>query len=195
VCWVAGTPSPSRLGATLTEAIPLALVAAEPGDQDSDLAGAYNACSVDWREERSVSKVVSLRLKDEQHRRLERAARRLGRTPTATAALLLEQRLREQEFPGVVIKDTVAGPAAFVEGTRWQVWMVVAWLRSEGDDVEAMANRYDDLTPNQVRRALAYAEAFPDEVEAAIAETRLSVEELRRVLPGLEVVRPRAPAP
>jgi uncharacterized protein (DUF433 family) len=149
----------------------------------------------DCHEEQGVSKVVSLRLNDEQLRRLGRAARRLGRTPTATAALLLEQRLREQEFPGVVIKDTVVGPEAFVEGTRWRVWMVVAWLRSGGGDVEAMAKRYEGISPGQIRHALAYAEAFPDEIEAAIAENRISAEELKRVLPDLEVVRPRAPAP
>jgi uncharacterized protein (DUF433 family) len=140
-----------------------------------------------------VSRVVSLRLKDDQHRRLERAARRLGRTTSAVAALLLEQHLREQDFPGIVIKDTLAGPEAFVEGTRWKVWMIVAWLRSLAGDVDEMARRYDGLTPADVRRALAYADAFPDEVESAIAESERSPAVIAELLPGVQVVRPSAP--
>jgi uncharacterized protein (DUF433 family) len=142
-----------------------------------------------------MSKVVSMRLKDEQHRRLERAARRLGRTSSAAAALLLEQRLREQEFPGVVIRDTVLGAEAFVEGTRWKVWTVVAWLRAAGGDVDGLAAVHEGLTAAQIRASVGYAEAFPEEVEAAIADSRVAADELRRLLPDLQVVRPGAAAP
>lgn len=142
-----------------------------------------------------MSKVVSMRLGNDQQARLERAARRLGRSPAATAALLLEQRLREQEFPGIAIRDTVLGPEAFVEGTRWRVWMVVGWLRDLGGDAEEMARRFDGISPDGIRVAVRYAEAFPDEIEAAIADNRRPVDDLQHDLPGLTSLRARAPAP
>ncbi len=46
-----------------------------------------------------MSKVVSMRLEDDQMERLKRAARQLGRTPAETASLLLEESLREREHP------------------------------------------------------------------------------------------------
>lgn len=141
-----------------------------------------------------MSKVVSVRLGEEQHRRLERAAHRIGRTPSAVAALLLEQRLREHEFPGIVIKDTLAGPEAFIEGTRWTVWMIVAWLRAHGDDVAAMADRFDGLMPDHIRRAAAYAAAFPVEIESAILDNQASSDDVERISPGVQIFEARATA-
>jgi uncharacterized protein (DUF433 family) len=136
-----------------------------------------------------------MRLRDDQQERLERAARRLGRTPSATAALLLEQRLREQEFPGIAIKDTLRGPEAFVEGTRWPVWTVVARLRSLDGDVAELVRRYDGLTSEGVRAAARYAEAFASEIAEAIGENRRSPDDLKVDLPELSVFEARAPTP
>jgi hypothetical protein len=63
-----------------------------------------------------VSKVVSLRLRDDQVERLQRTARYLGRSPTETAALLLEESLREREFAGIEFRDSPVGRQAF---TPW----------------------------------------------------------------------------
>ncbi len=73
-----------------------------------------------------MSKVLSLRLKDDQIERLARAARRLGRTPSETAALLLEESLREREFTFIEFRDSPVGRQAYLKGTRLAVWQVTA---------------------------------------------------------------------
>ena len=69
-----------------------------------------------------MSKVVSMRLKDEQVDRLERAARRLGRSPSEAAALLLEEALRQRDFALIEFRDSPVGRQAYVHGTRLAVW-------------------------------------------------------------------------
>ena len=59
-----------------------------------------------------ASKVVSLRLKGEQVERLERTARRLGRTVAETAALLIEESLRQREVASVEFKDSAVPSTA-----------------------------------------------------------------------------------
>jgi predicted transcriptional regulator len=76
-----------------------------------------------------MSKVVSMRLKDEQVERLNRFARRVGKRPSELAAQLLEEALRREEFPGIDIRETAAGREAFVGGTRLKVWHVVMHAR------------------------------------------------------------------
>jgi predicted DNA-binding protein len=69
----------------------------------------YNSIDVNNQERRSMSKVVSIRLKDEQYERLRKLARRLDRTPSETVVRVLEEGLREREFPYIVFKDTAVG--------------------------------------------------------------------------------------
>ena len=45
-----------------------------------------------------MSKAFSLRLKDRPAESLQRVARRMGRTPTESAQILLDEKLRECEF-------------------------------------------------------------------------------------------------
>jgi hypothetical protein len=76
-----------------------------------------------------MSKVMSLRLKDEQVTRLQQAARSLGRSPSQAAVLLLEEALRARDFAFVEFRDSAFGRQAFLQGTRLAVWQVVATWR------------------------------------------------------------------
>lgn len=132
-----------------------------------------------------MSKVVSIRLKDDQYARLQRAARRLGRTPSESAALLLNEAMRQREFPLIVFRDTTAGRQAFVEGTRLKVWQVVWISRLEEGDVAKTAEHLD-LSGSGVQAALSYAVAYPDEIEDAIADSSKSIDDLRRIIPWIQ---------
>ena len=133
-----------------------------------------------------MSKVVSLRLKDPQVQRLERAARRMGRTPSETAALLLEEALRQQEFAFVEFRDSGIGRQAHIKGSRLAVWQLVDIVRSYDGDVETVALEFD-VPATAVKAALAFAAAYPDEIEAAIADADVSFEELQRLIPNLQM--------
>ena len=134
-----------------------------------------------------MSKVFSLRLKDRPADSLQRIARRMGRTPTESAQILLDEKLRECEFAFIDFRDSPAGRQAYLQGTRLKVWQIVSTVRDyQGDVVQAAAHL--SLPPVQVKAALNYAKAFPDEIDAAIRDNECSVTELERLIPNLEVV-------
>jgi len=137
-----------------------------------------------------MSKVLSIRLREEQMARLQRLARRMNRTPSETAALLLEESLREAEFAYIQFRDSAAGRQAYIQGTRLAVWQVVAIVRSYGGDVGKAAEHLVWL-PVQVQAALNYAEAFPEEIEAALADNDIGYEGLKRILPDARLFEAR----
>jgi hypothetical protein len=48
-----------------------------------------------------------------------------------------------------------------------------------------------DLSERQLRLALAYAEAYPDEIEQALAENRRPLEEIRQLYPFVRITEVR----
>jgi uncharacterized protein (DUF433 family) len=141
-----------------------------------------------------MSRVVSLRLKDEQVARLQRAARRLGRSPSEAAALLLDESLRQREYPFIEFRDSAAGRQACIQGTRLAVWHVVVIAR-EHDGNTSKTAAYFEIPEVQVKAALAYAGAYPDEVEAAIADDEWTAQHTLPLTPGYAAITLDASAP
>lgn len=134
-----------------------------------------------------MSKVVSMRLKTQLWDRLEAMARRLGRTPSEASALLLDEALRSAEFGLIQFRDSPVGRQAYVIGTSLAVWEVVFLARRFAGDPTALATHLG-WPSAKVKAALIYAEAYPEEIEMAIADNDRGSEPLRRALPGLETV-------
>jgi hypothetical protein len=132
-----------------------------------------------------MSHVVSMRLRDDQIERLRKQARRLGRTPSETAALFVEEALRMAEFAYVEFRNSIIGRQAYMTDSSLAVWEVVMVARGHGGDIAATA-KHLQWPPVKVEAALNYAAAFPDEIEAALKDNDKSFEELKRMLPGLE---------
>lgn len=133
-----------------------------------------------------MSKVVSLRLRDSQVERLSRVARRMQRTPSETAAILLEESLRVAEFPHIVFKDTDVGRQAFVSDTRLKVWQVINLVRCYDHHVAKVADHLD-LAPFLIQGAIHYVAAFSEEIDAAIQDCQsMDFEEVKQLLPNLE---------
>lgn len=152
------------------------------------------------------TQVVSMRLQDGQVERLRRLSRRLGRTPSETGALLVEEALRRAEFGHIEFRDSAVGRQAYVQGSRLAVWQVVQIARSYGQshgqsygqeagqpDAGTLETRTLDAGKAadhlgwpavKVQAALEYAQAFPEEIEAALADNAaFDAETLRRMLP------------
>lgn len=68
----------------------------------------------------------------------------------------------EKEFPGISFRDSLSGPEAYVSGRRVAVWEVVE-VYNELKAAERTA-RHFDWPLVLVKRALAYAKAFPEEI-------------------------------
>ena len=66
-----------------------------------------------------MSKTMSMRLRDDQLAKLESLRRRLNqRSISATLGLLLEEKLRQEQFD-VEFLETGAGRQAYLRGTGW----------------------------------------------------------------------------
>jgi len=141
-----------------------------------------------------MSKVVSLRLKDHQVEALNRAARRLGRRPSETAALLLEEALRQREFPFIEFRDSPLGRQAHLQGTRLKVWQIESLARECGREVHRVAEHLA-LPPVQIEAALRYAEAFPQEIEDAINDNEWAAANIERLIPGIKIFEVDAASP
>ena len=129
-----------------------------------------------------MGKAVNLRLNEQQVERLEKAAAVLGCSPTDAAQLLLDEALRRCEHPQIERRHTVVGPQSYIKGTRLAVWHVAMLADQYDDDPDALAE-YFEIPVDQIKGALAYAEAYADEIQGAISENRRAVDELPS-LPG-----------
>lgn len=115
--------------------------------------------------------------------RLRRRAGRLpGATPSGLAQRLVDEGLRQGEFPGVVFRDGATGRrAALALGP--DVWEVVRILREVDERGEAAVDAAAELLalpPARVRLALRYYSTYEQEVDAEIAEADAASEAAER---------------
>ena len=134
-----------------------------------------------------MSRVVSLRLKDDQMERLERAARRWGRTPSEVAAALLEEALRLRDFAFIEFRDSPIGRQAYLQGTRLAVWQVV-WLARTFDGEASRVAEHLEMPLVRIKAALTYSAAYPSEIDLAISDNAEAAGRLPQLLPQLEIV-------
>ena len=71
-------------------------------------------------------------------------------------------------------------------GTALDVWEIVAATR--GYDSPREAAEATDVAEPHVRLALAYYEAFPQEIDDAISENSRPLEQLRREYPAIDTL-------
>lgn len=135
------------------------------------------------------SRVVSLRLKDREASRLDRLARMHRRSIGETAALLLEEKLKEQEFAFIEFRDSPDGRQACVKGTSLAVWEVVLVGRNLGMDAHKIAKLLD-LPIEKVQSALAYAASNTEEIDLVVEEVNsMTLDRLKATLPWVREVR------
>lgn len=140
------------------------------------------------RKRRIQSTVVSLRISRDQTLALRRKARQLGRTPSETGAMLVDEGLRRSEFAFIDFRDTLAGRQAYVVGSRMAAWQVLSLVRAHGGRLEAAAEHLR-WPLFKVQAAFNYANAFPDEMDAAISDNAvIDFAGLARQLPQAEEI-------
>lgn len=127
--------------------------------------------------------VISMRLPADSGRRLKRLANRHGWTPSDTSARLVEEGLRRSEFAFIDFRDSAAGRQAYIQGSTLAVWEVLLLIQSYGADTTAVATHLK-WPESRVQAAVNYAQAFPEEIEEALAENAATdLEKLKRILP------------
>lgn len=106
-----------------------------------------------------------------------------GSTSSAVANMFIDESLRADEHPGIMFRPGPTGRRAALAGGP-DVWEVIAaWhaIRDEapdlnGDDLTAELIAATGLSHEQVRTALRYYVAYPDEIDERIAANRAAAE-------------------
>ena len=129
------------------------------------------------------STVISMRLPAASGNRLKRMANRYGWTPSDASARLVEEGLRRSDFAFVDFRDSAVGRQACIQGSTLAVWEVMLLVRSYKNDLRAIA-KHLQWPLAKVQAAVNYAEAFPDEIDAALTEyDAVDFTALKRMLP------------
>ena len=132
--------------------------------------------------------VISTRLPDRTAERLKQLARQLGKTPSETSAILIEESLRESEFPYIEFRQSPLGRQPYLKNSSLALWEVMQIAQSYALDEQKTAAHFHRPC-EWVRSALLYAEAYQSEVEKAIAQAQtLNETTLKRLLPQLETI-------
>ena len=138
--------------------------------------------------EKFMYQVVSTRLPDRTAERLKRFARQLGKTPSETSAILIEESLRESEFPYIEFRHSPLGRQPYLKNSSLALWEVIQIAQSYELDEEKTAVHFHRPL-EWVRSALLYAEAYHSEVQTAIADAQtINETTLKRLLPQLETI-------
>jgi hypothetical protein len=138
------------------------------------------------RAKSAPSTVISLRLPAGSTERLKRMALRHGWTASDTSARLVEEGLRRSEFALIDFRDSPVGRQAYMQGSTLAVWEVAMLARDYQGDLAAIA-KHLEWPEAKVAAALNYAEAFPEEIAAALAENdSVTFDDLKRMLPKIE---------
>src|SRR5205085_2153398 len=117
------------------------------------------------RLERMATAYVSGRVPARYERLVTKQARAARTSKSDLVARYVIEKSLETEFPGISFRDSLSGREAYVTGHRVAVWEVLD-VHHETRSVEKTASHF--RWPRVlIKRALAYAKAFPEEVSAA----------------------------
>lgn len=123
----------------------------------------------------------SVRLQEETERLVEAEARRTRRSKSAVVEAFTEETSRTHRFPGVAFRGDDARRRAWVIGSGLDVWEIIHMLEDFGSAETLVAETH--LSAAQVRLAVAYRDAYPDEIAEAVVENRRPISDLDVLFP------------
>jgi uncharacterized protein (DUF433 family) len=131
-----------------------------------------------------MSKVVSLRLPDATAARLQKIAKRAGRSVSEIGARSIEEWLRQNEFADIEFRDFQGQRLACVKGAI-RVWKIIDVAEGYDFDPEKTAAHFG-WPVHRVQAALSYYAAYPEEIDQIIAENdAITFEDLQRTFPDI----------
>jgi len=117
---------------------------------------------------------------------MEEEARRQRRSKSSIVEELAEEASKTRRFPGVVFHGgRLLERRAHVLGSGLDVWEL-CWTIDNYGSVERVEADFEKITEQHCRVALAYRQAYPDEVEALIASNNRPLEELEALYPFID---------
>ena len=112
----------------------------------------------------------SLRIPEEILKEIEQIAEATQRDFSSVAKELLEEAVKIHRCPGIVFTEGVRGRRARVAGTGIEVWEMIATYNSVGRNPGRLRRAYHWLTDQQLKTAMGYYKAYPEEIDRLIAK-------------------------
>jgi uncharacterized protein (DUF433 family) len=107
--------------------------------------------------------------------------RRSGHSRSVVVEELAEEAAKARLHPGIAFRGRPR--RAWVIGSGLDVWEIVEMLRSYRGDEESLLANHPLLNVQRIRAAQAYAERFPEEIEALIEANHRPLEEIVELYP------------
>ena len=123
----------------------------------------------------------SVRFTMSTDRTIQDEARRTRRSKSAVVEAFTEEAVRTRRFPGIAFRGDDTRRRPWVIGSGLDVWEIIHMLEDFGS-IERLVKE-THLNERQVRLAVAYREAYPEEISDAIAENRRPVADWLQLYP------------
>jgi uncharacterized protein (DUF433 family) len=138
---------------------------------------------------RKTGEPISIRLSTATDRLVAAEAKRTRRSKSAVVSAFTEETARIRRFPGIGFRGDDAARRAWVIGSGLDVWELIHMLVDFGSVERLLAESH--ITERHIRLALAYRDAYPEEIADAVAENRSPAEELKALYPFIGIAGER----
>lgn len=112
----------------------------------------------------------SIRVQERTLKEIEQIARDTGKEFSAVANELLDEAVRMQHCPGIVFSEGTTGRRARIAGTGIEVWEIVATYKGVNKDFNRLQKAYHWLIEQQIKSAIGYYRAYPEEIDHLIKQ-------------------------
>jgi len=122
----------------------------------------------------------SLRLPPEIMKEIEQMAKETGQDFSNVTKDLLQEAIKMRRCPGILFAEGTSGRRARVAGTGIEVWEMIGTYKSVKQDLKRLQKAYHWLSREQLRAALGYYMAYPQEIDQLIEQNeRWNEEKIR----------------
>lgn len=122
---------------------------------------------------------MQIEIPDEVAAALDAEAEARGQDVSAMAAEMLTEAIKMRRIRGIVFEDGATGRRAVIAGTGINVFEIIEYYEYVGRDRERLRHGFDWLDPDQFDAAIAYYEAFPEDITPRIKTEDEAEAELR----------------
>jgi uncharacterized protein (DUF433 family) len=123
----------------------------------------------------------SVRFTASADRMIQEEARRTRRSKSAVVEAFTEEAVRTRRFPGIGFRGDDTRRRPWVIGSGLDVWEIIHMLEDFGS-IQRLVKE-TQLHERQVRLAVAYRDAYPQEISDAIADNRRPVDDWQELFP------------
>jgi hypothetical protein len=134
------------------------------------------------RDKSAVQQAARVEIDRELVERVRRQAAEQGRSERGLIEEMLEESIRVRRLPGIAFRGGPTGRRAWVMGTPFDVWEMMELYRGKGR--ERLIEEHG-VSEERLGVALAYYNAYPDEIDQRVAANARTPAEWHRLSPSV----------